>query len=61
MPASRHEPRVRCAGIGLGLGLENERIPQHADLKDGVLTLAIHKTPEAQPKNIAIQSPAKKS
>jgi HSP20 family protein len=33
----------------------------HADLKDGVLTLAINKTPEAQPKKIAIQSPAKKS
>jgi HSP20 family protein len=33
----------------------------HADLKEGVLTLSIRKTPEAQPKKIAIQSSAKKS
>ena len=33
----------------------------HADLKEGVLTLTITKTPEAQPKKIAIQSAAKKS
>lgn len=33
----------------------------HADLSQGVLTLSIRKTPEAQPKKIAIQSAAKKS
>ncbi|MGA7120657.1 MAG: HSP20 family small heat-shock protein [Polyangiaceae bacterium] len=33
----------------------------HADLSEGVLTLSIKKTPEAQPKKIAIQSAAKKS
>jgi len=33
----------------------------HADLKEGVLTLSVRKTPEAQPKKIAIQSAAKKS
>ena len=33
----------------------------HADLKDGVLTLTVHKTPETKPKKIAIQSPARKS
>ncbi len=33
----------------------------HADLHDGVLTLTVRKTPEAQPKKIAIQSAAKKS
>jgi HSP20 family protein len=33
----------------------------HADLKDGVLTLSVKKSPEAQPKKIAIQSAAKKS
>lgn len=33
----------------------------HADLKDGVLTLSVKKTPEAQPKKIAVQSAAKKS
>jgi HSP20 family protein len=33
----------------------------HADLKDGVLTLAIRKTPEAQPKKVAVQTAAKKS
>jgi HSP20 family protein len=33
----------------------------HADLKEGVLTLTIKKTPEAQPKKIALQSAAKKS
>jgi len=33
----------------------------HAELKEGVLTVSIKKTPEAQPKRIAIQSPAKKS
>jgi len=33
----------------------------HADLKDGVLTLSIKKTPEAQPKKIAVQTTAKKS
>jgi HSP20 family protein len=32
-----------------------------ADLKDGVLTLSVGKTPEAQPKKIAVQSTAKKS
>jgi HSP20 family protein len=32
-----------------------------ADLKDGVLTLSINKTPEAQPKKIAVQTAAKKS
>ena len=32
----------------------------HADLRDGVLTLSVRKTPEAQPKKIAIQSAAKK-
>ncbi len=31
-----------------------------AELKDGVLMLTIKKTPEAQPKKIAVQSPAKK-
>ncbi len=33
----------------------------HADLREGVLTLSIKKTPEAQPKKIAVQSAAKKS
>ena len=33
----------------------------HAELKDGVLTLSVKKTPEAQPKKIAVQSAAKKS
>jgi HSP20 family protein len=33
----------------------------HADLKEGVLTLSIAKTPEAQPKKITVQSAAKKS
>jgi len=33
----------------------------HADLKDGVLTLDIKRTPEAQPKKIAVQTAAKKS
>ncbi len=33
----------------------------HADLKDGVLTLTIHKTQEAQAKKIAVQTAAKKS
>jgi HSP20 family protein len=33
----------------------------HAELKDGVLTLSIKKSPEAQPKRIAVQSAAKKS
>ncbi|HEY8090391.1 MAG TPA: HSP20 family small heat-shock protein, partial [Polyangiaceae bacterium] len=33
----------------------------HADLNQGVLTLSIKKTPETQPKKIAIQTPAKKS
>jgi HSP20 family protein len=32
-----------------------------ADLHQGVLTVSITKTPEAQPKKIAIQSPARKS
>ncbi len=32
-----------------------------ADLDNGVLTIAIRKAPEAQPKNIPIQSAAKKS
>ncbi len=32
-----------------------------ADLKDGVLALSIKKTPEAQPKKIAVQTTAKKS
>ena len=33
----------------------------HADLKAGVLTLSVRKTPEAQPKKIAVQTAAKKS
>lgn len=33
----------------------------HADLKDGVLAITIKKSPEAQPKKIAVQSAAKKS
>jgi HSP20 family protein len=33
----------------------------HADLKDGVLTVTIRKTPEAQPKRVEIQSSVKKS
>jgi HSP20 family protein len=33
----------------------------HAELKEGVLTVSIKKTPEAQPKKVAIQSSAKKS
>lgn len=33
----------------------------HADLNQGVLTVSIRKTPEAQPKKIAVQSAAKKS
>ncbi len=33
----------------------------HADLKEGVLTLLVRKTPEAQPKKIAIQSAGKRS
>jgi HSP20 family protein len=33
----------------------------NADLKDGVLTLSVHKTQEAQPKKIAVQTAAKKS
>ena len=33
----------------------------HADLKDGVLTVSIAKTPEAQPKKIAVQGAAKRS
>lgn len=33
----------------------------HADLKDGVLTLSIKKSPEAQPKKISVQTAAKKS
>ena len=32
----------------------------HADLKDGVLTLSVKKTPAAQPKKIAVQSAATK-
>jgi HSP20 family protein len=32
-----------------------------ADLKDGVLTLSIHKTPQAQAKKIPVQTAAKKS
>ncbi len=32
-----------------------------ADLSEGVLTVTIRKTPEAQPKKIAIGTPAKKS
>ena len=32
-----------------------------ADLKDGVLTVSIQKTPEAQPKKIDVQAAAKKS
>jgi len=32
-----------------------------ADLKDGVLELSVKKTPDAQPKKIAVQSAAKKS
>jgi HSP20 family protein len=33
----------------------------NADLKEGVLTLSVKKTPEAQPKKIEIGTPAKKS
>ena len=33
----------------------------HAELNQGVLTVAIKKAPEAQPKKIAVQSAAKKS
>jgi len=33
----------------------------HADINQGVLTLSIRKTAEAQPKKIAVQSAAKKS
>ena len=33
----------------------------HADLDQGVLTLSIKKTPEAQPKKIVVQSATKKS
>jgi HSP20 family protein len=33
----------------------------HADLNQGVLTLSVRKTPEAQPKKIAVQTAAKKS
>ncbi|WP_394842362.1 Hsp20 family protein [Pendulispora brunnea] len=33
----------------------------HADLREGVLTLSVRKTPEAQPKRITIQSGVKKS
>jgi len=33
----------------------------NADLKDGVLTLSIRKTQEAQPKKIPVQSAAKRS
>jgi HSP20 family protein len=33
----------------------------HADLKEGVLTLSVAKSPTAQSKKIAIQSAAKKS
>jgi HSP20 family protein len=32
----------------------------HADLNQGVLTVSITKTPEAQPKKINVQTPAKK-
>ena len=33
----------------------------HADLKDGVLTLTVHKTQQAQAKKIPVQTAAKKS
>jgi len=33
----------------------------HADLNQGVLTVSVRKTPEAQPKKIAVQTAAKKS
>ncbi len=33
----------------------------NADLKEGVLTISVKKTPEAQPKKIAVQSAAKKA
>ncbi len=39
-------------------GVDLERI--RAELKSGVLTVAVPKTPEAQPKKIAIQSEAKR-
>ena len=40
-------------------GIDTDSV--HADLKDGVLTVSIKKTPEAQPKKIAVQGAAKKS
>jgi HSP20 family molecular chaperone IbpA len=33
----------------------------HADLNSGVLTVSVKKTPEAQPKKVAVQSSAKKA
>jgi HSP20 family protein len=33
----------------------------HAEVNQGVLTVSIRKTPDAQPKKIAVQTPAKKS
>ena len=32
-----------------------------ADLKDGVLTLSVRKTPEAQPKKITVQTSGSKA
>jgi HSP20 family protein len=40
-------------------GIDTQSV--HADLKDGVLSLLVKKTPEAQPKKIAVQTAAKKS
>ena len=40
-------------------GIDEEHI--RADLKDGVLTIAIPKKPEAQPKKISVTAPERKS
>lgn len=39
-------------------GIDDTRI--HADLRDGVLTISVPKKPEAQPKKIAVSTPADK-
>ena len=53
----------RVTGILLHLPLPEgiDASTVNADLKDGVLTVTLHKKPEAQPKKIAVQTPAKKS